>query len=422
MVYHTVVPHGVPATSASSSAQQRRGLFYTSKQFLLVVATAIPSFLLGTTVALYARIDAASVTGSSNVEAGDLEAVLAARVSQAVAAQKAAWMDACGSGSGAAGDASSLLLDADKVGNYVTSIALTSKANLTTLLDLGVPLDPVSKRGSTHAMILYMKGPQRGQVVQIDDAAAALEPCDTVNVLLSDHSGGRQQCLAIVPNYESFHLQHWMRVDAHGRSDAGGPLRLVGRGLKSGNGRNEFTPTTPGNAKRAMEMLRQYLNSLDDVLAELKAILEKIAINNTVIVMVCNFGQSELLMNFLCQAAGRGFDISNLLVFATDQETYDMVQGMGIAAYYDKRNFGDLPLEAAKRYGDRYFVSMMLAKVVCVQLVSMLGYSFLFQDVDIVWYKHPVEYFANLNDDFDVYFQDDGGHSLRYAPYRYVSM
>ena len=82
------------------------------------------------------------------------------------------------------------------------------------------------------------------------------------------------------------------------------------------------------------------------------------------------------------------------------------------------QNFGDLPLEAAKRYGDRYFTAMMLAKVVCVQLVSMLGYSFLFQDVDLVWFKHPLDFFKNTKDDFDVYFQDDGGHSLRYAPYR----
>lgn len=86
--------------------------------------------------------------------------------------------------------------------------------------------------------------------------------------------------------------------------------------------------------------------------------------------------------------------------------------------FVDGQNFGDLPLEAAKRYGDRYFTAMMLAKVVCVQLVSMLGYSFLFQDVDLVWFKHPLDYFKNTKDGFDIYFQDDGGHSLRYAPYR----
>ena len=445
MVHHNLIPHGVPASTAPSSG--RRGMFATSKQLLLITVTAIPSFLLGTTVALYARIEANGGVGVGvGVGCGGIftmdgvtsrgacddsdETALASRVADAVAEQKAAWMAECRGGDGAGdapagvavtGDASGILLDGNKVGNYVTGVALTPKANFTDLLDLGVPLDSPTKRGSTHAMILYMKGPQRGRIAQIDDAATALEPCDTVNVLLTDHSGGRKQCLAIVPNYESFHLQHWMRVDERGRSSEDAPLRLVGRGLKGGNGRNEFTPTSQGNAKKAAEMLRQYFNSLDDVLSELNAILGKIAIDNTVIVMVCNFGQSELLMNFLCQAKARGFDISNLIVFATDQETYDMVKGMGVAAYYDKRNFGDLPLEAAHRYGDRYFVSMMLAKVVCVQLVSMLGYSFLFQDVDLVWYKNPLEYFANLQDDFDVYFQDDGGHSLRYAPYRYVT-
>jgi Nucleotide-diphospho-sugar transferase len=49
----------------------------------------------------------------------------------------------------------------------------------------------------------------------------------------------------------------------------------------------------------------------------------------------------------------------------------------------------------------------------------MLEYDFLFQDVDIVWYKNPLEYFVTIRDEteHDIYFQDDGGHSVRYAPY-----
>ncbi len=62
----------------------------------------------------------------------------------------------------------------------------------------------------------------------------------------------------------------------------------------------------------------------------------------------------------------------------------------------------------------------MFAKVLCVQLINFLGYDVLFQDVDVVWYKNPVEYFHDKNNfyhDFDMYFQDDGAHSNRYAPY-----
>jgi len=56
----------------------------------------------------------------------------------------------------------------------------------------------------------------------------------------------------------------------------------------------------------------------------------------------------------------------------------------------------------------------------CVHLVSHTGVDFLFQDVDITWFKDPREYFHDekqKDHTFDIYFQDDGARSLRYAPY-----
>ena len=44
----------------------------------------------------------------------------------------------------------------------------------------------------------------------------------------------------------------------------------------------------------------------------------------------------------------------------------------------------------------------------------------LFQDVDVIWYKDPLDYFHDKKSsiaDFDVYFQDDGNRQERYAPY-----
>jgi hypothetical protein len=43
------------------------------------------------------------------------------------------------------------------------------------------------------------------------------------------------------------------------------------------------------------------------------------------------------------------------------------------------QNFGDMPQEAAGEYGDRKFTAMMMAKVMCVQMVSALEYNILFQ-------------------------------------------
>lgn len=81
------------------------------------------------------------------------------------------------------------------------------------------------------------------------------------------------------------------------------------------------------------------------------------------------------------------------------------------------QNFGFMPKEAAGSYGDRKFTAMMMAKIFCVHMVSRLKYNVLFQDVDIVWYKNPIEYFESNHLEFDLMFQDDGGHSVRYAPY-----
>lgn len=341
--HHTNVQHGVPGSNAQ---QQRRPgiLFHTSKQCFLVLATAIPSFLLGTTVALYSRLDDRYGSSGNVVNCGGvadspsdpLESLLAARVQQAVHEEKAKWMEECYSLNSRDVET---LLDQSKVGNYASTMALVSKQKLTDHLDLGVPVDPSTKKGSTHAMVIYMKEPTpdaKGQVLEMNDAEAAFESCDTVNIVLSDHSNGRKQCLAIVPQYESFHLQHWMRVDEKtGKVNSNSPLQLVSRGYK--DTRNEFPPPSRKTANRAIEILTQYFHSLPDVLKELGEILKKIAIKNTVIVMVCNFGQSELLLNFLCQARARKFDISNLIVFATDDETYQLAQNMGVAAYYDKR-------------------------------------------------------------------------------------
>jgi hypothetical protein len=86
-----------------------------------------------------------------------------------------------------------------------------------------------------------------------------------------------------------------------------------------------------------------------------------------------------------------------------------------------------MPSEAAQRYGDAHFRAMMMAKILCVLGPALLGYNVLFQDVDIVWYRDPLDDFlhnysistdhAYMLHNFDVFFQDDGAHSIRYAPF-----
>jgi len=79
-----------------------------------------------------------------------------------------------------------------------------------------------------------------------------------------------------------------MRVPPSGKTralDSKLPLISVSRGHQS-NGREQFEPPKTKDTNRHWDMLRQYLSSIDDVLGELRPIVEKIAVKNTVIVMV----------------------------------------------------------------------------------------------------------------------------------------
>jgi hypothetical protein len=117
--------------------------------------------------------------------------------------------------------------------------------------------------------------------------------------------------------------------------DHGAPLRLVNRGAQA-SGRLSVRPPKKEQTLEYWSTLKTYLDTLETVLVELKPIVEKVAKQNTVIVMVCNHGQSELLMNYVCSARARNLDLSPVLVFATDEETKDLAEGLGLAAFYDK--------------------------------------------------------------------------------------
>ena len=250
-------------------------------------------------------------------------------------------------------------------------------------------------------------------------AQEATQNCEFMHVVtIPNNNNGA--CTAIVQNYENWHVQKWMRQGPNGGAlDASQSLKIVNRGMTA-KGTRSFRVPAEGDIRKHWKMLEKYFANFDSVAEELKPIAEKVAKDNTIIVMTCNMGQSELLMNFVCNARAKGLDVSNVLVFPTDLETKELAEGLGLATFHDEKNFGELPKQGARSYGDRAFVAMMFAKVVCVQMINFLGYDLLFQDVDVVWYKNPLEYFHDPNNEFrnfDMYFQDDGAHSTRYAPY-----
>jgi hypothetical protein len=104
---------------------------------------------------------------------------------------------------------------------------------------------------------------------------------------------------------------------------------------------------------------------------------------------------------------------------------------LGVHVFDVQDAFGSMPTEAAGTYADDTFGRIVLAKIYSVQLMLMLGYDVLLQDVDVFWRRHPLPYFTdsaptsvNQDDDndndnggFDLIFQDDGSRDVRFAPF-----
>jgi hypothetical protein len=255
---------------------------------------------------------------------------------------------------------------------FANGIGLINKDKLDEYFDFGNPLGKGDGTGQEDALIIYHsknaipKDETLSHSVQFNDGKGiplldpqtATENCDAMNVVFTANPGNTRQCTALIANYESYHIQRWMRVDTVKSSpiDPNLPLSLVSRGYASRGKANFYAPPSDGKyspVKRHWGQLKTFLQNVDTVLSDLKPILEKIAKNNAVVVLTVNMGQSSLLVNFACSARRRGFDLGNILVFPTDAESKKLAEGLGLATYYDEKNMMHLPSGEARRYGDR---------------------------------------------------------------------
>jgi hypothetical protein len=297
---------------------------------------------------------------------------------------------------------------------------------------------PTSDKLLTHAAIHGEK--DTGHIAKTS-MSTALENCDAMNVIFLPYGytqtrPSMNDCYTIMGNLESYHINRYFRMpdfettNKHERElKPSHPLRHFGR-VTLPKGVAEFdVPEVWRNYRRGekgfvlehFDALRTFVENVDTVQSELKELITKrnAVRDNTVVVMTVNVGQSELLANFVCAARSRGLDISNVVVFPTDIESKTLAEGLGVTTYFDEKNLGALPKGEARQYGDKIFASMMYAKILCVVYVSMLGYDVLFQDVDMVWFKDPLEYFHDPSNtsiqNFDILFQHDGSGQMRYS-------
>ena len=99
---------------------------------------------------------------------------------------------------------------------FASGIANIKKEEFTSKFELGVPLDLPAK-GAEDVMIIYNSQNampskrKRSLLNNIEEVPVdeAVQNCDHMNVIFTDFEGKRKQCIAIMPQYESYHIQKW---------------------------------------------------------------------------------------------------------------------------------------------------------------------------------------------------------------------
>jgi len=313
----------------------------------------------------------------------------------------------------------------DTVRGLLVGTATVPRDDFIEQFDVGVPWDE-RQREAKDVILLYSSEAslppdyQASGAQHYRSALEATQNCHAMKVILTKPNQ-KNECMALVGQWSSFHLHHFLRLrndeetqtkQARHKVEPAPPLFRPDYPLRYVSRRHDLGGKTPQlplahQTESYWPLLVDYLQKLPATLERLRPLAAQVVVDNTIVVMVCNLGQSELLMNFVCAARARKLPLDRVLLFATDSDTYQLARSLGIAAFDVRDAFGDMPTQAAGRYGDKKFMGMMMAKVYCVHLVNALGYDLLFQDVDVVWYKDPVSYFhSKESKDFDFYFQD----------------
>lgn len=236
-----------------------------------------------------------------------------------------------------------------KLSHWASGLVSINRKDLFDNYDFGVPMSEGAekqdvlmlyneKRAMPNDRSLSRAAEYSGDIPHTS-ATEATENCDTMNVVFIKNPESRtlRQCTTLVGGqYQGYHVQRWQRLTGEGttgKTNRTAPLRVTSRMTGTG-GYDEFLLPKEKHLKKHQAIMQTYFTYLTKIREDLDAILRKTAVNNNVVVMTVNKGQSDLLMNFACSARARGFRLDNVIVFPTDMFSKDLAEGLGLATYY----------------------------------------------------------------------------------------
>lgn len=330
-------------------------------------------------------------------------------------------------------------LDVDEIDSEAASpsFLLETPALLGTLIRAG----PLEFRLGSGIPWIEDSGIEQGRVLLLRPAVADAV-CQALDVVWLQNPTDAQDCLVVVPWSEG-DFPSSLAVSPHRLTR----LAFERKGLYTAAGVGKWdilpweahpdlvdhkpfrlqTPPKPVTLRKAASFLQHYLRDLPEMLQVLQPLVAKahrhVVTHPTKVltILLSNRGHVDLLVNFVCGWKALSSDeqdqeaksLGQILVFAADRETAEAANSLGLTVFYHPSFLGEGSGDgAAANYGSPEYAQLMLAKMFCAHMISVLGYDFVFHDVDIVplrsdYLRPLLSPSGSSHDVYDMHFQYD---------------
>jgi beta-arabinofuranosyltransferase len=131
----------------------------------------------------------------------------------------------------------------------------------------------------------------------------------------------------------------------------------------------------------------------------MESVIEKVGVNNTVILSALNFGYRGILQNWVCNM--RHLGITNFVIAALDADLYKFAFTRGLPTYYENTIFQGLnsSLLSDASYGSDSFKQLTKMKSRVVVRLLKHGVNVIWTDCDIIWFRNPIPDMWSYNQD-----------------------
>ncbi|KAJ9176330.1 hypothetical protein P3X46_011654 [Hevea brasiliensis] len=109
--------------------------------------------------------------------------------------------------------------------------------------------------------------------------------------------------------------------------------------------------------------------------------------NKTIVLAVAGYSYKDMLMSWVCRL--RHLQVSNFLICALDQETYEFSVLQGLPVFYDPSAPKNISFDDC-HFGTTCFQRVTKVKSKMVLRILKLGYNVLLSDVDVYWFANPL--------------------------------